>query len=256
MSESSKGQRVAFPKERIFVLDIAQAARSVPAFPVERDFRLGDVAAARQLTTCRISWTALFVKAWGIVSAGNPTLRQAYMTWPWRSLYQHPHSVASISVNRVNDQGQNFLIFARIHAPESMSLIEVQAKLDEAKSADPSRFFKDGYDLARWPTPIRRCIWAVMMHGWGRKKAKKLGTFSLSALAGQSAMNRNHPLIVTTSLAYAPLDERGNSMVTLLCDHRTIDGYEAALALGRLQEVLADEILTELRGNARNRMVA
>jgi non-ribosomal peptide synthetase component F len=65
-----------------------------------------------------------------------------------------------------------------------------------------------------------------------------------------AATNRFHPTICTTSLSYAPLDADGNCLVTLIADHRVLDGAVVARALARLEEVLCNGMLAELRGLA------
>jgi hypothetical protein len=59
--------------------------------------------------------------------------------------------------------------------------------------------------------------------------------------------NRGHQSIATTSLTYGPLDEQGKSLVTLLCDHRVVDGMAGAAAINDLERVLQGEIAGELR---------
>jgi len=66
-------------------------------------------------------------------------------------------------------------------------------------------------------------------------------------LAGFSAMNRFHPTICTTSLSYGPLDDDGRCLVTVIADHRVLDGAAVAKALARLEAVLTGEITAELR---------
>jgi pyruvate/2-oxoglutarate dehydrogenase complex dihydrolipoamide acyltransferase (E2) component len=85
------------------------------------------------------------------------------------------------------------------------------------------------------------------MNSFSRKRAARIGTFSLSTLAGMGATNRFHPTICTTSLSYAPLDADGNCLVTLIADHRVLDGAVVARALIRLEEVLCHEMRAELR---------
>jgi hypothetical protein len=53
--------------------------------------------------------------------------------------------------------------------------------------------------------------------------------------------------VLTTSLTYGPLDEQGHSLVTLLCDHRVLDGVLAARALAELEAALHGPIAAELR---------
>jgi hypothetical protein len=100
------------------------------------------------------------------------------------------------------------------------------------------------------PGFLRRTILRWNMNSFSRKRAARIGTFSLSTLAGMGATNRFHPTICTTSLSYAPLDDDGNCLVTLIADHRVLDGAVVARALARLEEVLCHEMLAELRGLA------
>jgi hypothetical protein len=86
------------------------------------------------------------------------------------------------------------------------------------------------------------------MNSSSPKRCTRIGTFSLSTLAGLGASNHGHPTICTTSLSYAPLDTEGRCPVTLICDHRVLDGAAAARALARLEQVLCGEILDELDG--------
>jgi hypothetical protein len=81
----------------------------------------------------------------------------------------------------------------------------------------------------------------------GNKRVTRIGTFSLSTLAGFAATNRFHPTICTTSLSYGPLEGDGRCLVTVIADHRVLDGVAVAKSLARLEEVLATRIATELR---------
>jgi pyruvate/2-oxoglutarate dehydrogenase complex dihydrolipoamide acyltransferase (E2) component len=96
-------------------------------------------------------------------------------------------------------------------------------------------------------------MWHVIMRWWGKRKAKKVGTFSVSTLSGENARNFFHPLIVTTSMEYGRVDSgSGECRFTLLCDHRVIDGMLAARALKRLEEVMHRQIVLELRSGCRS----
>ena len=59
-----------------------------------------------------------------------------------------------------------------------------------------------------------------------------------------------HQSFLTTSLTYGPLDEQGRSLVTLLCDHRVVDGIVAARALADLETAMNGPIArrTEIIG--------
>ncbi len=69
----------------------------------------------------------------------------------------------------------------------------------------------------------------------------------MSTLAGQQTLNRHHPTLHTTSLTFGPLDDRGRLLVTLICDHRVVDGYLGALVLAELEQELHGAIAGELR---------
>jgi hypothetical protein len=88
------------------------------------------------------------------------------------------------------------------------------------------------------------------------RRSRRLGTFSLSTLAGQQTLNRFHPTLLTTSLTFGPLDESGRVLVTLICDHRILDGALAATALSELQQVLSNAIADELRSLRSSRTAA
>src|SRR5205807_9562281 len=62
----------------------------------------------------------------------RPGLRQTFMRWPWTHLYQHPHSVAMLAVNRTEREGER-LFWGRFLQPETRPLTELQAALDRYK---------------------------------------------------------------------------------------------------------------------------
>jgi hypothetical protein len=231
---------------RALVLDTIYFSRFVPTFPVEQTFQLAEVAAIRAKTSRRISWTACFVKAYAAVAASRPVLRQAFIPWPWGYAAQYDESVAAVAINR-DCGGEDRLCFGRIQSPEKRSLLEIQAELDRYQTEPVEHVFRRQIRYSRLPGWLRRIAWRIGLYIDVAKRAKRFGTFSVSSLAGHGTLNRFHPTIHTTSLTYGPLDPAGNSLVTLICDHRLIDGVAAARALASLQEVLSTEIADELR---------
>jgi len=242
------GKKIRFPKERTLVLDILRAAKSVPAFPLERTLCLAPIEPLRQRAAQRISWTAIFLRAWALVSQQVPQLRQCYLSRPWSHLYQHPHAVASVSVHRREaGAGAGRLIFCRVKAPELLTLSQIQDAIDLTQRGPLAQAFADCNRLDGCPWPWRRLLWYLMMRWWGDAKSSQLGTFSISSLAGQNVLNRQHPLIVTTSLSFSKLDDSGNCIVTLLCDHRVLDGYLGAECLNHLETFLLGAVCDELK---------
>jgi hypothetical protein len=106
--------------------------------------------------------------------------------------------------------------------------------------------FKRQLELEMMPGPVRRTILRWNANSTSPKRPARIGTFSLSALASQQAFNRFHPTLCTTSLTYGPLEPDGRCLVTLIADHRVLDGAAAARALERLEAVLGGPVTAEL----------
>jgi 2-oxoacid dehydrogenases acyltransferase (catalytic domain) len=240
------GETRTIGADRALVLDVIRQAAKVPSFPVERNIDLAKIAAFRQQSSRRISWTALFTRAYGLASRENPQLRQIYVHWPWPRIYQHPSCTISIAVNRSMCPGVERLFFGRVHSPDERSLLEIQSDLDLFQSAEPAQVFRSQWRGAQLPALIRRIGWWWRMDVDYRNRARRVGTGSISALAGQGVTNRLHPCIMTSSFSFGPLDQLGNCLVTLQCDHRVLDGSAAANALNSLCEHMTGQVQNEL----------
>lgn len=237
--------RSRFSAARGSIADVASLAQGIPLFPVERSMDLQSLAAIRSAMTVRIGWAALFVKAYARVAAEMPMLRTWLVTGLVPRLATAPASVATVAVNRVDD-GVDRLLFARLPAPEDRSLVDIQRFITDCTTKPLAEAFKRQLQFEQLPGPLRRAILRWNMNSFSPKRANRIGTFSLSTLAGFGATNRFHPTICTTSLSYAPLEADGRCLVTLICDHRVLDGAIAARALARLEEVLCGPLVAEL----------
>ncbi len=243
---SSKGSRRPFPKYRETVLDIIRVSQGVPSFPLVRTMDLGELSSVRKACSPRIAWSTLFAKAYGTVCQQTPELRELFVRYPTKHLYRHPNTVASLSVHRKDNDGNERLIFGRWSNPESTPLIALQQQLDMFSQAPIAEVFGEGLMLERRSAMIRRFVWWWVTHWSGRKRAKHIGTFSISSLGGQGALNAHHPLITTSSLAFGPIDTTGRCEVVLICDHRTLDGVLGAKAMETLEGILSDQMVEEL----------
>jgi hypothetical protein len=182
-----------------------------------------------------------------------------FVAYPTPRLYEHPFSVASISIHRDDPNGGKRLIWGRLDNPEDSGLVPIQKRLDQVTRGPLNEVFKDGMRLERLPSPLRRLSWWLAMNVQGRQRAKKIGTFSISTLAGENSLNRGHPLVTTSSLAYSRCSDDGACLVTLIADHRVVDGMLAAQALGLLETKLVGQVLDELtsiQANGENRSAA
>lgn len=233
-------------QSRSLVLDIARLARYVPSFPVERWFDLAEVAEARSHTSSRISWVTLFLKAYGIASQSLPLLRTHYSRFPFPYFYQTPTCTISLSINRQHAGGDH-LFWGRFLTPENQSLVELQNQLDRYCNEPVEQIFKRQLLSSRFPALLRRLAWWWRLDLQPRQRGRRLGTGSISVLAGQGVYNRQHPSILTSSLSYGPMESDGRVWVTLQCDHRVMDGVAAAAAINQINLAITTDVLSELR---------
>ena len=247
MVTNRNGQRFAIPASRRLTWDLLYFHKDVPLCSHDRRMELTEVGAARESAVVRVSWPAVFLKAKSRVSVQYPELRQIWYRWPWAHLYQHPASVGILTVQRELD-GEPWLFWGRISKPEEMSLTEIQAIIQKYQTESPARVFARDLRLASLPVLLRRLIWWWNLNVETAARAKRVGTFFLSTLAGRGVEIQMSPSVQTTCLTYGPLDRDGTSRVTISYDHRIMDGALVADILNRLEEVLKTEILQELRG--------
>ena len=126
-------------------------------------------------------------------------------------------------------------------------------QLDVYLTGEIAKTFRRQNELSWLPLPLRRFVWWMNLNTLGPKRSRRIGTFSISTLAGQGAWNRFHPSIHATSLTYGPLNDRGEAVVTLICDHRVLDGMLAAQVITRLEAALCGPIARELASLAEAR---
>lgn len=240
------GKSQLIGRDRALVLDVIHCASKVPSFPVERMMDVGAIDAARQRIQPRISWTAVFCRAYGLASRDHSQLRQMYLAWPLPRMFQSPQCVIAIAVNRQMQAGER-LFFGRVFDPDRRSLRDIQQDLDRFQTADPSTAFRSQWRAAMLPKWIRRLAWWWRMDVDHKNRARRVGTGSISALAGQGVTNRLHPCMMTSSLSFGPVEKGGKCLVTLQCDHRILDGAAAARALNGIEQSLNDQVLRELQ---------
>jgi hypothetical protein len=234
------------PAGRGAVNDVALLSQAIPLFPVDREMRLAVVADARAAAQRRVGWAACFMKAYALVAREQPLLRSWLVRGLTGRLATASQSVATLAVNRV-ENGADRLFFARLAAPDTLSLTAIQAFIDRHATAPIDQVFRRQLELEMVPGWLRRTILRWNMNSASPKRPGRIGTFSMSSLAGFAAGNHFHPTLCTTSLCQGPLDEAGRCRVTIIADHRVLDGVTVAKALERLEAVLAREIAAELR---------
>lgn len=249
MQSGNDGRRFRIPASRRLTFDLLWFNRAVPLCGHDRLVQLNEVAAARSQAAVRISWPALFIRAFSLVAREHPELRQTWYRWPLAHIYQHPHNVATITVHR-EWKDAPWLFWGKIREPESLTLPEIQEQLDRFRDAPVRETFRDQTQLAQLPTLLRRAIWWWNLNVATARRAKRLGTFFLSTLAERGAEIQVPPSIHTGCLTFGPLNEAGTCRVTLAYDHRIMDGVIVAEILESLEQTLSGPLLVELQNLA------
>jgi pyruvate/2-oxoglutarate dehydrogenase complex dihydrolipoamide acyltransferase (E2) component len=228
--------------------DLLHAAQQVPTVPVQRVFNVAAVDALRNQLINRPSWCGLFVKAYALVAAEMPVLRRSYLSFPWARLYEHNDNVASVAVERMYE-GEPCVFFAHIDSPEKLSLADLGQRMVRYKTEPIESIpdFTGPMNLTRLPTFIRRFGWWYLTNADGGGKSTWLGTFGVSVYSSLGAESLHPKGPLTTTLNYGVIKKNGEVGVRVVYDHRVMDGATVARALGRLEEVLNQQIYAELQ---------
>jgi hypothetical protein len=243
------GRNLRISPHRRLVVDLMHFSRKVPSVALERRMNLSDVRAARSACAPRPTWTAILTKAYAIVSARTPALRQSYMTVPWPRIYQHPRNMATLNISRrVGDE--NIVIYAHVRQPQNRTLSELDAIIRHHRDVplEELKSFRRARRLGRLPRPLRRFVWWAGLNWFGRRRSHNFGTFGITSVAGHGAGILQLVPLLTSTLYYGLFDDAGALDMRLTFDHRVLDGATAADVLAQLEEVLHHEILTELQG--------
>ncbi len=244
---TEKGVWKRLSPARRFMIDMLHFARQVPSIPVARTMNLAAVAEARRAAEPRPSWTAIFMRSYGLVSSRHPRLRQALVRWPWPHLYEHPISVCGMPIEREMD-GEHVLVPTQIRSPEFQSLVAIDGHLQRYKTVPIADigYFRMALRMGRLPQFVRRFLWWHTLHCSGYKRAKRLGTFGLSSY-GRLGAEQIHPIgPLTTLLTFGPISDGGEVVVKIVYDHRVIDGADVARCLEDLERTLTSVLVAEL----------
>lgn len=236
------GRRKRISSSRSLPRDVLHFFLDSPTCPQDRVIEIGRVDELRRALPRPISLPLLFLKAFGIVAAKYPELRQFYRRWPWPHILENDQNVAMMVVQRQH-RGEPWVLWARFLEPENQPLDELQAALDGYVKGPVEETYRRQLQLAGLPTPLRRMLWWWTLNV-SRKRSKRLGTYFLTTLAGQGCTIQ-HPANFLNSLTYGPI-ENGRTRLTLAYDHRLMDGVLVARALKQTERVLNGTIREEL----------
>src|SRR5439155_10790332 len=124
----------------------------------------------------RPTWTAILMKAYGLIAARMPELRQAYLSFPWGRLYEHYSNNASFNVVRRHGD-ENIIVQAHIRRPENRTLAELDAIIRRYQETPLDELvpYCRARRLASLPWPLRCLTWWVGLNWFGRRRAHNFG---------------------------------------------------------------------------------
>ncbi|MGL6075836.1 MAG: hypothetical protein ACRC8S_16900 [Fimbriiglobus sp.] len=233
---------------RIWVGDLLHFAHRIPTVPVERKVNIASLVQARRLSNFQTRWVSVFLKAYALVAVNRPKLRQAYLSWPWAHLWQHPVNVVSVAITR-DYHGEPAVFFAKLREPENCTLPELDAFLDTHANAPIESIgaYRRLIRTSRLPKILRRAVWSAGLNWSGALREKNFGTFGVSVYSS-TGTDSQHPMSpLTTLFNYSPISANGDVTLRIVYDHRVMDGLEIAHALREIEETLQGTILAEIR---------
>jgi len=248
-------RRMLVPRSRRLVVDLMHFQAKVPTCAHDRHCDFRRVAEARERCPVRISWSMIFIKAFGQVADRYPALRQMYLPFPWPHIYQHPTSMAMVATHR-DHAGEPWLFWSRFGQPGKRPLLYLQAALERYQTAPVEDVFRQQLQLSGLPLPIRRLLWSWTFYVGGPARVRRSGTFFLTTIAGHGAEIQHPPAFLTSNVTYGPIDAQGKSRVTIAYDHRLMDGRLVANVLADVEQALSGPIAAELESIKVDRLPA
>lgn len=202
---------------------------------------------ARQAAGSSIDLTSLLTRALALVARNRPEMRQCYLPFPVAHLYQSPTSVATIAVER-EWRGECAVLFDQIQAPEELSLAEIDAKVRSMiqSPVESVEGFRRLIRLTRMPLPIRRGIWRLGLYGSSQWHARYFGTFSVSSISAPRTAFMQAMTPITMSVIQGCLEPSGDMPLSILVDHRVIDGMALVRIARELESAMNEQVAAEL----------
>jgi len=249
----SKGKKIPLSNGRRLVDDVIRIARSQPIASFYRDVDLSSLDALRKRIKPRLSWNAIMMKAYALVSREVPELRQYYRKFPWPHLYEVDDSVAQLTLAR-QDGNETRLYFARFRNPDQWSIPQIQDKIDYFQTAPIGdiKQFRHQDRFAALPGPLRRFLLWMLMEVWPTQRPTYMGTFGMTLSGFNQTFAASLLSPNTTSLGVDPTPRNGVARVLLTFDHRVLDGKPVIDIISKLYSTLVGPVKQELETLAAN----
>lgn len=248
MATGRRGQSVPVTPGRRLVAELMRQSRHVPLVTVRREFSVPALADVRAEGRPRISWVALFGRAYALVAQKHVHLRRSWISFPYGRIYEHPVSEGVVLVER-EWQGEELVLGAKLRAIEEMPLPLFNRHLRRFRTEPLHTIspFRQQLRIARYPALVRRFNFWAALHVSGPRRCHRFGTFMISSLGNFGCELLAPPMPLTGYLTYGPVSPDGAVTVNLAFDHRVMDGRHAGRALEDLERVMNTTILTELQ---------
>jgi hypothetical protein len=239
-----RGCRIEIPFSRRCMIDFMYFSQKMSKHLVsaELNLDLSELARAREKSQQKISWFAIYIKAFAMVSAKYPELRQVLFSYPFPYLYQYQRTVAMLAIEREIEQ-ENMVMYLKIDSPEKLSLESIHQMIHESKTMNPqdNLSFRRFLKFNRFPFLLRRLYWWMGVH-LPMFKMHYFGTFGVTG-AGRGLRS----LTIKSPVGVNFVFDTASGLFRLFWDHRLFDGVIVTRMLNELQHIFDTTILKELK---------
>src|SRR5437867_1480680 len=205
------GEIIPLSKARRAVVAMLRYAHKIPTIPVARPINVSPLAQARRQQGSPPSWSAIFIRAYGIVCSRYPHLRRAWISWPYPRLYEHPHCVCAMVVER-EWEGEKVILKGLIRTPEHTPLDQISKILRRFQEADvwSVSSFRSSLRFGAVPRWLQDLLMWHKLDVSGKHRAKYIGTFGFSNY-GMLGAESLHPVGPTTTvMTLSPIKPDGD----------------------------------------------
>ena len=241
-----RGQKLKLNFSRRCMIEFLNASQDVSLNSVsaEKFLYLTPLIQARQNCSVKISWYAIFLKAFAKVSSKYPELRQSYFRFPKPYLYQYHRTVGMVAIERQVEE-ETMVMYLKVDSPEKNPLLHIDQLIKHSKdcAVDSEPSFRRFLKFNRLPFLLRRLCWNLGMN-MPTKKLHYFGTFGLTGIGlGVRSLSVKSPLPVNFVFDMSQTDQK--PIVRLFWDHRIFDGIVVISFFKELEHILNTEIVSE-----------
>lgn len=257
----SKPQR--FPRQRQHTLLFLEHSRAYRPVVIDTEVEMTQVVQHRRQSGGRFSYFAYFIQAMSQVVAQYPEANSLFLGRFLPRLVSLDAVNAKFTVDKTA-AGQRIVASAVVESADSLSLEDIQRRIDDIKAQEiaEGEAFAPIRKLHSMPLLLARLLFRYAM--WRPAiKSRVQGTFTITSLGGR-AVTRFIPLPGSTltlgvgDIAERPLVKNGRLSVahtttlTLVFDHRVLDGAISAEILAKIKEKLESVVVCNLENPGRS----